>query len=682
MIRRPAAFRSDERQVLSGPQLLVTAFFIVVIAQALLIQAVKQPGFWDAQNWTSNLKDFPLLPIFLLYILGALIFIWGLTLTGHIQTPLPISTTIPKASLPRFGFWTTCMGLSIILAYSMATSPNPNGLLLTMIWLLNIVLLIVSVCISINWQPPAIEVIKQWFRTHFWELIGVLMLVLAAFMIRFWNIELHPYAFMNDEGEMGISAICIQQGICDNPFEIGWAAQPVLAFVPTLLSISIFGHTATAVRLTSVIIGTLAVLAVYLFTKQVFGQKEAWLATALLAVLPVHVHFSRLGVDNIVDSLSTTVVLGFLFFGLKRGSSLSFLAAGIVGGLCMYTYPGTRLAPIIGMGAIGYIALKIPGFLKAHAFNICIYVFSLLVTAAPIAGYFLANQNMFFARMNRESIFQDSAFHSGNIVNILFAQFMKSSLVFTASTAPTNFFNSPRPYLTPLAAIFLVLGLFYVIWRIKEDRYLILFVWFWAAIILGSTLTGGAPTSQRMLMSTPALAIITAIGICKITENIPGKFGNAISLQAIFLIAFAIWVGYKDVSFYHYEYRINHYFEEEANELTYETAVSIAQLHAEGRLYLMTNPKDDYLSFANFNFFSPDVEKAYMNEVTRESLAGLPKDKDILFIATPDQLENLKKVASLIMGGEWKDVPRRYQPAYMLYYSYKIKQSDLQAFKP
>lgn len=682
MIRRPAAFHSDERQILSGPQLLVTSFLIVVIAQALLLQAVNQPGFWDAEIWTANLKDFPLLPIFLLYILGAWIFIWGLKLTEHTSTYFHISTAESKIFLPRFGFWTTCFGLSAILAYSTATLSHPDGPLLTMIWLLNIALLIASVCVSINWQPPAFEMIRQWFRTHVWELIGIMILVLAAFMIRFWNIELHPYAFMNDEGEMGMSAICIQQGRCNNPFEIGWAAQPVLAFMPTLLSISIFGPTATAVRLTSVMIGTLAVLAVYLFTKEAFGQKEAWLATALFAVLPVHVHFSRLGVDNIIDSLSATTILGFLFFGVKRSSSISFLAAGIVGGLCMYTYPGTRLAPIIGMGAIGYIALKTPGFLKAHAFNIRIFVFSLLVTAAPIAGYFLANPNMFFARMSRETIFQDLVLHSKNILDVLFAQFMKSILVFTASPAPTNFFNSPRPYLTPLAAVFLVLGLFYTVWRIKEERYLILFVWFWAAILLGSTLTGGAPTSQRMLMSTPALAILTAIGICKITENILGKFGSSIHLQAIFLIVFAIWVGYKDISFYHGEYRIDHYFEEEANELSYEAAISMAPLHTHGRVYLLANPIYDFLSFANFNFFSPDVEKAYLNEVTTESLAGLPKDKDALFIATPDHLENLRKVASLIIGGEWKDVPRRYQPAYMLYYSYKLKQSDLQAFKP
>lgn len=683
MIKQLVSFLFPEKKEISGLQLLVISWLTVVIAQVLLIHAYKQPGFWDIQKWISNPLSASPLPGLIFYIIGGWLFIQGLTLVGHTPSQLNISTNIVQTSTPRFGFWITCLGLALILGYSVATpSFYSNGPVLEAIWLISIALLIASVFISINWRPPAFKTISQWIHAHRWELLGILVVVFTAFMIRVWNVELHPYAFMNDEGEMGNNAACIQFGECKNIFDIGWAGQPVLAFVPTLISISILGTTATAVRMASVIIGTLAVFAVYLFTKEVFGQKEAWLAAALLAVLPVHVHFSRLGVDNIIDSLSTTVVLGFLFFGIKRGSTLSFLAAGIIGGLCFYTYPGTRLAPILGVAAIGYVILKTRGALKAHIFNISIFIFSFIVTVAPIAGYFLANQNIFFTRMEAEGIFNNQAIDSGNISGILFSQFMKSSLVFILTSAPVNFFNSPRPYLTPLAAIFFILGLSYTIWRIKEERYFILFIWFWAEIIFGSTITGGPPTSQRMLMSAPALTIITAIGVCKITDNIPKTFKYTKHMQTFCLVIFIAWIGYKDISFYHYDYRVGHYFEDPTNEFTYETAPAISQLHTSGRLYLMVDPLDDYLSFANFNYFSPDVEKAYMNEVTPQSLASLPKDKDVLFIAIPKYLADLRKIASLLPAGQWDEVHRRYQPVYMLYYSYKIKKGDLQAFNP
>jgi 4-amino-4-deoxy-L-arabinose transferase-like glycosyltransferase len=683
MIDRPVAFQARGKQLLSGHQLLAASLLTAMIAQALLIQANKSAIFLNIQNWISN--PFHASPVvgLVFYAFAGGLFIRGLILNGHSSIPLKISQVIRPIPAPRFGFWITCLGMSVALGYSVAIdSAHFPGPLLAFIWLINITLLVASVLITMNVQQPSREAVSQWLHDHLWELSGVLIILFIALMMRFWNVELHPYSFMNDEGEMGLVAYCMKVGDCNNLFDHGWAGQPVLAFVPTFISISIFGQTATAVRLVSVTIGTLAVLAVYIFTREVFGHKEAWLAMALLAVLPVHVHFSRLGVDNIIDSLSITTILGLLFLGIKRGSTMAFLAAGIVGGLCFYTYPGTRLAPALGMAALGYIVLKTRGVLKVHAFKIFIFIFSMLITVAPIAGYFMANPGIFFARIRNVGIFQAREINAGNMVEILVEQFMKSSLVFILTSAPTNFFHSPRPYLTSLAAIFFVLGLCYVIWRIKEVRYFTLFIWFWAAILLGSTLTVGPPTSQRMLMGTPALAIITAIGICKVTENIPKTFHHPGRLQALCLLFFIGWVVYQDVRFYQYEYRLNHYFEDSTNEFTYETAAEISQLHSDGRLYLLTDPESDYLSFANFNYFSPDVEKAWLSEVTSQTLADLPMDKDALFIATPDHVDDLREIAAFIPGGTWNEVQRRFQPSYALYYSYKLTQTDLQAFNP
>jgi hypothetical protein len=222
----------------------------------------------------------------------------------------------------------------------------------------------------------------------------------------------------------------------------------------------------------------------------------------------------------------------------------------------------------------------------------------------------------------------------------------------------------------------------YCLWRIREERYFILLIWFSAAIILGSTITGGPPSSQRMLMSTPGLAIITAIGVIKAAENIPPVGKLTRWLRAAAVIGFVLWVGYQDIRFYQDDYQSGHYFEDPTNELTYETAAIISPLHKTGRFYMMSEPGVPYLSFPNFDFFSPDVEKAYYDTVTPQTLAALPKDKDALFIATLGRVDDLKKLAQLIPRGEWREVQRRFQPPDMLYYSYKINQSDLQAFKP
>jgi hypothetical protein len=185
-----------------------------------------------------------------------------------------------------------------------------------------------------------------------------------------------------------------------------------------------------------------------------------------------------------------------------------------------------------------------------------------------------------------------------------------------------------------------------------------------------------------MLMSLPALAVITAIGISRATESIDLKGMSARRLQTLSLLLFIIWISYQDIRFYHFEYRAGHYFEDPANEFTYETASIISPLHDSGRLYLLTDPGVPYLSFANFSYLSPDVDKAYLDDPSAESLADLPTDKDILFIATPGRFVDLQTLASLVPGGEWTEFQRRYQPGDMLYYSYKITQSDLQSLRP
>lgn len=148
------------------------------------------------------------------------------------------------------------------------------------------------------------------------------------------------------------------------------------------------------------------------------------------------------------------------------------------------------------------------------------------------------------------------------------------------------------------------------------------------------------------------------------------------------MLIFVAWIGGKDVAFYHFDYQMGHYFEDPTNEFTFETGAIISPLRNTGRLFLLAEPGVPYLSFASMDYFSPVVEKTYLENVTPQSLADLPKNKDALFIATPQRLADLKKLAALMPGGEWTEVPRRYQPSNMLYYGYKINQIDFQAYKP
>ncbi len=678
---------------LKGFLLLWLGILIAVLAQITLLESRHGDlsTYFNVRLWVASLLNntSPMLGV-CLYGLAAIFFVLGLRSFDVPFASLPIHTCNETSSKPKFGFWATSIVVSgVIAAYASQASANDSfGYAFTLIWVLSIILLLVSVLIEIGWQFPSISVILTWLKAHRAELSIILSVVTTAFLIRFIDVELHPYSFINDEGQMGSGGGCILQGNCANFFSLGWAYQPRLAFFPYAINIALLGRTGMAVRLVSVITGTLSVLAVYLLAREVFDKKIAWLSSIILSILPVHIHFSRTGVDNIIDSLTAPLLLWLLFRGAKRGSRLSFLAAGIIAGLCLYTYPGSLLAVALGCGTIGYIALRTKDFFRAHLKDILVFLLAIVVVVLPIVGYYSSHSSDFLSRLKRESILQEAGIPAQSqatglsVSEILTTQFAKSSLVFIAGDAPGNFFNSPKPYLPAAEAIIFMLGMMYVLWRIKDVRFTVLFVWFWAVIILGSTLTGGPPTSQRILMSMPALAIITALGLSGILEFLKQFYYPISKFFPIVLLGFMLYFGYENINFYFSEYRIGHYYEDPTNELTYETAAFISPLHEDGYMYLIANPDEPYLIFESFNYFSPDVEKYAVKELTKNDLANFPEDKDVLFIALPDYKSKLELISMWIPGSKLVEFTRRYQPEFVLFYSYKITKEQLAAFKP
>lgn len=683
-----------------GLVLLFLGIGVAITAQITLDYSVSAQEtakyFLVSQWWQGTWNDTSPIPGVFLYLLACVLFIMGVRILGDPYPALTIWTDGMERRQPKFGFWMTSVGLSGAVAIYFAIGGigqgqdvAPAGFVLVALWITSIVLFLASVLLDENWQPPTVRMAREWIVERRGELLVIAALVIAAFFIRFLDVEYHPYSFINDEGRIGTIGLCILQGRCSNLFFMdGWSGQPYLAFLPSAIGIAIFGKTAIALRMASVITGTLSTLAVYLFAREAFGKRIAWVSAFLLVALPLHIQFSRLGVDNIIDSLSAPLLLWLLFRGAKRGSTLSFVTAGIVAGLCVYTYPGSVLAAILGTCTLIYFAVLKRGFLQAQRRNLLFFILAAVIVALPLLGNYYINPNLFMARFKGEGIFQNGMLQDETgaswrtATKILIGQFAESSLVSIATPAASGFFNSPQPYLIPLTAVLFVLGLALVVWRIKDPPYMTVFVLFWAPVILGSTLTTSPPSSQRMLMSTPALVIIVAIGAMKTVEALQIISHQVRRFVPVILLGLVIYTGLVNINFYFGEYRSGHSFEDAANEFTYETRTDIAPLHDQGRLYLIADPGVFYLTFPSFAYFEPDVEKDEFNTVTPEALAALPHDKDALFIATPDYILDLQRIEQWIPGGEWKEVKRRYQPTQMLYYSYKIKKEQLEGFKP
>lgn len=611
------------------------------------------------------------------YAIATVIFV---PIVARVDPPAPWPPAVPEPlaqRAPVFVLWvTTSVSAAItIQGVSHPDGSTAQGYFLALTWLLSIGLFSVSVLRAAGWHwPGRAEWVEGW-RAHRREGLAVASIGLLALTLRTLDIE-HPYAFVNDEGAVGREGLRILRGEWGNLFAVGWASQPRWSFVPAAASVALFGNTVFAVRLVSAIGGALAVVFVYLLAREMFGRRVGFLAAAFLLALPVHIHFSRLGVNNANDAMLSALVLWLVWRAVRRGRISGYLWAGLAAGFTVYSYVGSRLVPALAVGTLGYVALRQRDYLRGHVLHLLIFTAGALLVAGPMLVFFVQHPNDFWSRIRAEGILQngwlinEAVLTGRSIVAILLEQLSKSTLVYVAQAAPLGFFHSPKPYLTGVAAVFFVLGMGYSAWRLKEPRHMTVLTWFWAVVILGGVLTVGAPASQRLLMSTPALALFAAIGLHQTALTgqrmgwLPARWGP---VACALVVGF---VGLQGVKFYFDDYREGHYFEDASNELALVSSRYAEKLGPDYHFYLIGEPRV-YVDFPNFHFLAPDLAKEDFNSVTNEALAAIPPDQKAFFVAAPERRADLERVAQRLPGGQWLKVSRRNFPE-PLYYSYLI----------
>lgn len=648
------------------------AWLCAITGLTLLYAARTAPGFWDVSGWSVLRNTSPLPGAFLLLV-AVVSLAQGLR---GVATPAwnPPQATVSWLTMGR---WIVALAASAaataILATANDTRVTPTSALI--LWLIGAVVVVLD--------PVALSDRSAWHERlrRLWvarqECAMVALLLVAAWALRAIGLERYPYAMVNDEGEVAHSAVCLLAGGCGNTnlFSTGWAGHTVLSFLTTASSIALFGQTAAAARLPNAFIGTLAILATYLFARRAFGRRVAAVAAILLTTLPVHVHFSRLVLINVSDSLFSAMSIWLLIRGMQTGSANSYVVAGAISGLALYGYQGGRLSMALGIGTVGWACLSIRRFMRLQGTLVVGYAIALLVVAMPIIGYFVKTPDDFMARLRLESIY-----HNGTVTlatplaehaTLVVRNFFLSFLTYIATPALGGFFNSEEPHLPPIAAAAFVIGLGLIVARIRDTRHMALFAWFWAAVALVSTFTGSAPTHQRMQNSMPALVVMTAVGLVASAEQLDAWHRHARRLTPWLLATALAVISWQNLSMYFVSYNANHRWEDVRNELPYEAGLEIAAGHTPTRVYVIGAPVV-YRVFANFDYFAPGIDKADFNVVTRETVDALPADTDLLFIAPPERRPALEQVAQLRPGGEWREARRRKQPDQILYLSYRL----------
>jgi 4-amino-4-deoxy-L-arabinose transferase-like glycosyltransferase len=511
-------------------------------------------------------------------------------------------------------------------------------------------------------------------KAHRTELLLLAFILILAFALRTIDLSNHPYPWSGDEASVGKEARRILSGEVTNFFDTGWSSQPNWSFIPTAVSLSIFGDTIAAVRFPSALIGALAISFLYLAARELFNPTVALLAAAFLATLPYNLHFSRIGVNNIMDSLLSSMVIWLLAGAFRREAARWYYTAGALAGLAIYTYVGTRLVMILAVGILFFFVIRQKSYLRLHWKHLFAFFVAAVVSAAPQAAFFARHPVVFIGRLGQEGIFlngwlpRHAAETGKSVAQILFDQLSRTVMVFIATPAVGNFFGSPYPYLTILGSILFLVGMAYALGTLLRPQHFVVLAWFWSVILFGGILTMNPPANTRLLMTSPPVALLMALGTYKIAEYLQ-KFRllpARVLVPVFFLVATIIT--FQNTRFYMSEYRDNLYFQDANSEFAMEVGLMAKQLGPEFTIYILGEPRVNR-GIPTLSYIAPASPLVDLGSASLPELQ-LSEGQKAAFFAIPENQVVLEQIRERYPGGMAGLVYRKPRPGEILFEYY------------
>ena len=615
-------------------------------------------------------------------VTGAATLLFVVTAIHNEKYPLGDDENNPQIYKPYFVpalFWFGCAISLIFVIYALANnnSSRPIGYLITAGWLLSLIFLISGMLWIIHWQPLKWRQIKDWVGQNKQELLIMMALVLVGAFLRSYILTLHPFPWSGDESSIGIEASRILKGEVTNFFEGGWSGQPNWSFVPTVITEIFFGKTILAVRIVSMLEGTLTILFTYLLAHELFeGNKTiALIAAGVMVAFPLHLEFSRIGVNNIMDSLNVSIVLWLVVRAIHKDRPCDYLWAGILGGLTFYTYIGSRLVLALAVFVLAYTVILQRGYLRSHLSHLGTFLVGVGVAIAPEAYYFLSHPEIFMTRWSQANIFASNWLNNASqnaglsIPAFLWKHFVDTTLIYISRPAPGNIFNSPMPYLTVLGAIFFLFGMGYAFSKFVDRKMMTLLVWFWAVIVFGGFLTQDAPANSRLVMSLPAVAILIGLGMFKFSEYLLKTKLISQRWQDIICVILVLILMGQNIAFFFGNYYTQDYNENTNAELGQKTGLELQRLGSNYDLYLFGDPRV-FTTFPTTVFLAPGNGLFDLTSDMISSLALRPGKRNV-FVAIPENRNALVAISEKYPGGTWETTQMSYKPE-VLYYAYFI----------
>ncbi|MFZ1396869.1 MAG: methyltransferase domain-containing protein [Candidatus Promineifilaceae bacterium] len=583
--------------------------------------------------------------------------------------------------------------LAMVAQSAVGTPESPRPLLAILLWIMGIGLSFFA------WQDAqpnrtGLHISRQTGGT-------AVLLFVAALAVRLVNLSQNPAMLNGIEASLGLNSLEILRGQLHNPFGTAWLTNPTLPIYLMALPISILGPTTLAVRLISPFVGAATIAATYLIGKRLLGNLTGLLAAVLLLGSHVHLHYSRLGMTNIWDGLLALLALGAMGVAWQRPSAAPhqrtlWLGTGLLVGLNAYAFTSSRVLPLVLLAWFALSLLLDRKTLREQARHLLAAAGMALVVALPLLLFYNNNSTILMERANALGILPgqtnwlaDEAARSGmSETAVLWQQFWQSALAFNGIPDNSPAYRPLVPLLSFGPAVLMVLGFLLALFRLRQNAYRLLLLWPLGTVIIAGMLLIESPQSHRLVMATPALALLAAVALVALgnlilaamqpnSETPPAvnqwqptvKNWRSHTVHAgMILLALALLFALNDVAFYYGRFPQNNQFADTNTEIAFEMANYLNTLEGSWTAYLY-GPPILYIDFPTLPYLLTDFEAGVnlFNVALAEERPFAPTPNQI-FIFLPQRQAEMRDVEQQHPGGSWQQVNGRYAaPLFTVY---------------
>jgi hypothetical protein len=238
-------------------------------------------------------------------------------------------------------------------------------------------------------------------------------------------------------------------------------------------------------------------------------------------------------------------------------------------------------------------------------------------------------------------------YHVDRVEQVLAHQAVRTLEAFNLSGEMSTAYARRGPLLDFWTGVLLVPGAFIVTLQARRQRFFLVASWIWLTLLLGSVMTGGAPSAPRIIGVMPALMIAAALMVemgWRLTTACWGRRGELLFAAPVAALAvLALVANYRDY------FELHVVLEQPAGFYTV-LGRTIQRLNGEYRVYLISKEFTTF-RYATPRFFTPNLDGDTLGDRPFAlPLREIPPEKGVAFMIKTDpvfekeRLDELRRV--------------------------------------